>query len=257
MSRKAFSAAVMSVLLLAGAPASSSELPVEICPERPARNVLIGGLLVLRDCWCWVDDMCEFHDPVLRLKGQGGQEIDVPRPAFPRPTEPPWPPEWFCMPYTTVNLQPGLWRLEHPDGEPILEFEVGSWFQRGDANADLTVDISDTVSILGFLFLGDHDIPCLDAADTNDSGEVDISDAVRLLQFLFLDAAPPPPPFGECYYDAPDALTCECYPTACEGPDPDPSFSAMITILMGWGLSESSAAAIANSLMQEAPCGSQ
>lgn len=254
MSSKVISTAVMSVLLLAGVPASPSELQVEFCPERPTRTVAIGGPLLQANCAYWVSDMCEFHDPHLRLKGQGGQEVDV---SHHKSCAPTWPHECSCIWYTRVNLQPGLWRLEHPDGEPILEFEVGARLQRGDANADLTVDISESISILGFLFLGEHNIPCLDAADTNNSDEVDISDAVRLLQFLFLDAAPPPPPFGECYYDAPNALTCECYPTACEGPDPDPSFTSMITILRGWGLNPSQVDAIALDLLTGTPCGSQ
>ena len=250
MSTKTINGAVLTALLATGALARTVHAQVEMFPERgDSMFVIISGDLS--------NSIYRHADPVfvLRPSQQNGSRFEVFPDCF-------WSRDfgrWECNQYVLVpSPSPaGLWNLEYPDGELILEFEVGAWFQRGDANADSAVNISDAVSILGYLFLGNEQIPCVDAADTNDSDEVDISDAVWLLQFLFLGAAAPPPPFGECYYDAPDALTCECYPTACEGPDPDPSFSAMITILMGWGLSESAAAGIANSLMQEAPCGSQ
>ena len=58
-------------------------------------------------------------------------------------------------------------------------------FVRGDANVDANVDISDSLSILGALFLGQEDLPCDDAADANDDGRIDISDPVAILDYLF------------------------------------------------------------------------
>ena len=51
-------------------------------------------------------------------------------------------------------------------------------FYRGDSNHDKEINISDGIATLGFLFLGTGVLPCLDAADANDSGSVDIADAV-------------------------------------------------------------------------------
>ncbi len=82
---------------------------------------------------------------------------------------------------------------------------------RGDPNTDGSVDISDAVRILGFLFRGEGDLPCESAADSNDDGEVDISDAVLILIYRFLGGATIPDPGPSlCGLDpTPDGLTCE------------------------------------------------
>jgi hypothetical protein len=86
-------------------------------------------------------------------------------------------------------------------------------FVRGYANADETSDITDAVFTLGYLFLGGPEPPCLDSADTDDSGLLDITDAVYLLGFLFLGGPPPPPPFSTCGPDPTvDDLGCEHFP---------------------------------------------
>jgi hypothetical protein len=71
-----------------------------------------------------------------------------------------------------------------------------SQFQRGDAGtpSDGSVDISDAIAILGYLFLGSGTPPCLDAADVDDSGVIDIADPVNLLTFLFQGGVTPPAP---------------------------------------------------------------
>jgi hypothetical protein len=83
-------------------------------------------------------------------------------------------------------------------------------FVRGDANGDGTVNISDAVAILGYLFLGAAVPPCLDAGDTDDSGSLDLSDAVSVLNHLFLGAAPPPSPYPERGLD-PTADEMRCF----------------------------------------------
>jgi hypothetical protein len=86
-------------------------------------------------------------------------------------------------------------------------------FRRADSNADATLDISDPVATLGFLFLGTEDLPCLDAADVDDSGAVDISDAIYSSTFQFLGGPPPEEPFGACGMGLTiDDLTCLSYP---------------------------------------------
>jgi hypothetical protein len=66
---------------------------------------------------------------------------------------------------------------------------------RGFVNSDGRVDISDSVFLLQYLFLGASSPQCLDAANVNDDSRVDISDGVYLLNYLFLGKAAPLPPF--------------------------------------------------------------
>lgn len=92
-----------------------------------------------------------------------------------------------------------------------IELNDGT-FVRGDANADGTIDLSDAMSILGYLFLGDAEPACLDALDADDSGRLNVTDAVRLLGFLFRGGPELPSPREECGADATgDSLECEAF----------------------------------------------
>jgi hypothetical protein len=66
----------------------------------------------------------------------------------------------------------------------ILLPEV-SCCQYGDANGDLTIDISDVVYLINFIFTFDPilDMPCM--GDANQDGLADISDAVFLIHYIF------------------------------------------------------------------------
>jgi hypothetical protein len=105
---------------------------------------------------------------------------------------------------------PTIWRY-------VMVFPLGEEpFLRGDANGDGAVDISDAVRILGYLFTGDAEPACLDAADANDSAAVDISDPIYLLGHLFLGGPAPDDPFdpeGTCGVDPTplDGLSCLSY----------------------------------------------
>jgi hypothetical protein len=82
-------------------------------------------------------------------------------------------------------------------------------FRRGDVNGDGTMDLSDPICILFYLF-GGQTIPCLKAADIDDTGALDISDPIRLLGALFLGTLPPSAPYPGCGWDPkPDGLSCE------------------------------------------------
>ncbi len=83
-------------------------------------------------------------------------------------------------------------------------------FERGDVNADGEINLEDSISILGFLFLGNREIGCLDSADTNDSGLVNVTDAIFLLHYSFLEGPPPAKPFGNCGADPTplDGVSC-------------------------------------------------
>jgi hypothetical protein len=59
-------------------------------------------------------------------------------------------------------------------------------FHRGDVLPDGKMDLSDAVSVLGFLFLGGEPLLCAEAADADNDGSGVISDAVQILAFLFL-----------------------------------------------------------------------
>ena len=59
----------------------------------------------------------------------------------------------------------------------------GNDFIRGDANGDQFVDVADAVSIF-FYVTGQQSLPCLDAADSNDSGSVNVVDIVHVLGYF-------------------------------------------------------------------------
>ena len=66
---------------------------------------------------------------------------------------------------------------------------------------DGSLDLSDAIFVLAFLFLGGPEPECLESADSNDDGALDITDGVHLLNFLFTGGPAPPapgPPPGPC-----------------------------------------------------------
>jgi hypothetical protein len=88
-------------------------------------------------------------------------------------------------------------------------------FKRGDANGDGSVDLSDSVFKLGYLFIGGATPVCLAAADFNADGSINISGAVSLLNALFLGGAAVPVPHPNCGVsdlESDLALGCLSYP---------------------------------------------
>jgi hypothetical protein len=99
---------------------------------------------------------------------------------------------------------------------PELSFDVrephNARFLRGDSNDDGYVDISDAVSVLGYLFQGGNAPYCADAADANDDGQVDIGDPILILRSLFQRSARIRPPYPRAGHDrTPDELDCDIY----------------------------------------------
>jgi len=87
-------------------------------------------------------------------------------------------------------------------------------FGRGDADGDGSLNLTDAVRILGYLYQGGT-LPCPDAADADDNGRLEITDPIRILSFLFLGGDALPPPFGATGPDpTPDDLDCEASPAA-------------------------------------------
>jgi hypothetical protein len=86
-------------------------------------------------------------------------------------------------------------------------------YVRGDSNADGRLDISDALTTLGYLFLGEDAPPCARAMDSNADGRVDLSDPVLVLGVLFLGVGGLD---GTCTFDRPrDGAPLECRETAC------------------------------------------
>ena len=71
-------------------------------------------------------------------------------------------------------------------------------FIRGDIDCNGTVNISDPIGLLGYLFASGADPCCLEAADAVNDGTVNISSSVYLLSFLFGGGSAPPAPFPAC-----------------------------------------------------------
>ncbi|MCZ6795967.1 MAG: hypothetical protein O7J95_20355 [Planctomycetota bacterium] len=85
---------------------------------------------------------------------------------------------------------------------------------RGDADANGSINLTDGIVILNFLFLGAAAPACLDAADTDDDGGArpSLTDAVIIFGWLFSGGPPPrePSPSGPTYSAA------DCGPDATE-----------------------------------------
>jgi len=97
-------------------------------------------------------------------------------------------------------------------------------FHRGDPNSSGTTDISDGITVFGFLFLGNPaTLSCNESADVNNDGTIDISDGVSLLNWLFIGGPAPVVPGSTdmpCGFDpdpagSPGDLGCVAY-GACE-----------------------------------------
>ena len=104
-----------------------------------------------------------------------------------------------------------------PQGEGVdigaYEFEPEAvLFLRGDTNSDRSVDLSDAVAVLNFLFLGGEAPTCLPAANSNADAEVNIADSTFLLNHLFLGGPAPAAPYPDCGPADPETdeeLVCE------------------------------------------------
>ena len=66
---------------------------------------------------------------------------------------------------------------------------------RGDANGSTSVDITDALTILEYLFLGTATPVSVVHGNANGKSGVDIADSTYLLTFLFLGGEQPPAPF--------------------------------------------------------------
>jgi Tol biopolymer transport system component len=81
--------------------------------------------------------------------------------------------------------------------DPGFTYGSGPVFVRGNADGQGSIDITDALFSLTYLFLGGTQPPCLEAADANDDGKMDLTDATYTLGFLFLGGPAPPPPYPD------------------------------------------------------------
>jgi len=90
-------------------------------------------------------------------------------------------------------------------------------FERGDANGDGTLDITDSLYTLRSLFADGPAPLCLDSADADDDGDLSITDPIVSLRFLFLGGpAPPSPGPSVCGRDPTrDLLDCDSPQEGC------------------------------------------
>jgi hypothetical protein len=84
-------------------------------------------------------------------------------------------------------------------------------FRRAETDGDGTLTLSDAVRTLLFLFRGEEEPSCMDAADSNDDGVVDLSDGVRTLLYLFNGGSPPPAPTSCGADPTTDGLGCKAF----------------------------------------------
>ncbi|MEM7235018.1 MAG: hypothetical protein AAF517_22765, partial [Planctomycetota bacterium] len=94
-------------------------------------------------------------------------------------------------------------------------------FLRGDPDGSSTVNITDGIFLLNFLFLGGPGPACAEAGDVDNSGQINITDGIYVLNFLFLGGPDPfAPGSRECGSDpdeigSPGDLGCETPPGDC------------------------------------------
>jgi len=119
-------------------------------------------------------------------------------------------------PLSAVPITEGFTVSFTPSGPP-----PGPKFVRGDANSDGSINITDGVFVLNFLFIGGPEPRCTDAADSDDNGTLNITDGVAILNWLFLSGRTPLPPSpstanyvpGDCGEDpTADDQTCAAFP---------------------------------------------
>jgi PKD repeat protein len=71
---------------------------------------------------------------------------------------------------------------------------AGPRLVRGDANSDGSINLTDGVIPLLYLFSGGAEPACMDSADTNDTGAIEITDAIIVFGWLFSGGSAPAPP---------------------------------------------------------------
>jgi len=79
----------------------------------------------------------------------------------------------------------------------------------GDANNDLTVNVSDAVYVINYVFVSgsSEPQPVLACGDANTDATVNVSDAVYIINYVFVSGSPPP---GNCSPGSPNWHNGDC-----------------------------------------------
>lgn len=93
--------------------------------------------------------------------------------------------------------------------DAVAVSKAGLRLFRGDCNGDLSLNITDALRLLNYLFTAPGAPPCLEACDADGSGSLNISDAIYTLSYLFLGGPEPAAPGPRCAVQPiPSALGC-------------------------------------------------
>ena len=105
----------------------------------------------------------------------------------------------------SVDLEPGSYSIvvSSEDPEAAGDFTVslrlpdekeGLFFSRGDGNGDGSLELTDAIIILSYLFLGEDRPLCMEASDADNDAQINLSDGILILSYLFQGGLPPAPP---------------------------------------------------------------
>lgn len=124
----------------------------------------------------------------------------------------------FCLSEGSPCIDAGNPDMKYndPDGSRA---DIGAYqrckppeFIRGDVTGDQRIDIMDPLITLCHLFLGQCDVRCRDAADSNDDGTLNLADPIFSLNHLYAEGPQPPAPYPAKGADpSNDSLTCAAY----------------------------------------------
>ncbi len=110
----------------------------------------------------------------------------------------------------TVTVTTSRGSAEVADGFCYLQAKNPPLFLRGDVNSDQSIELTDAIFTLNYLFVGGRLPTCLDAADVNDNASVELTDAIFILNYLFIGGRIPAAPFPECGEDTTaDDIDCQ------------------------------------------------
>jgi hypothetical protein len=93
-------------------------------------------------------------------------------------------------------------------------------FRRGDCNGDASIQLTDAVFMLNWLFKGGTEPSCVDACDADDNGAAGLTDPIIILNYLFRGggepASPGPKACGEDPSNDDTLKACSYPPASCQ-----------------------------------------